>query len=337
MHTSTNSRKTCSKCDKSTGAFSCDGCQQSFCLKHVAEHRQELTSQMDYIEQQHDIFHEDLLNQIQKNNEHILFNQIDQWEKESIYKIEQAAQQARIELHQILDNIIDHGKKLLNKISLELRRARELDDFFEKDLTQWRQQLNNFHTEIERMSTSINIIDDSSTSLIKPMEIVRDQTIKISDTNRSNQFSWLSNVKALFHDRFEKLSLIEHNETKKYSTQAFIKGSIGIIKVNNIDHYIDIENDGLTGKDQDMTRWIIRRDVDKQSKNIYKFPDNFILKYRSNVRILYNKTSDMEEKDKEILIHEDMKFWNIGSHVTTYLIDNNDEEKASIVQILAPL
>ncbi|CAF1169161.1 unnamed protein product [Rotaria sordida] len=169
------------------------------------------------------------------------------------------------------------------------------------------------------------------------MEIVRDQTIKISDTNRSNQFSWLSNVKALFHDRFEKLSSIEHNETKKYSTQAFIKGSIGIIKVNNIDHYIDIENDGLTGKDQDMTRWIIRRDVDKQSKNIYKFPDNFILKYRSNVRILYNKTSDMEEKDKEILIHEDMKFWNIGSHVTTYLIDNNDEEKASIVQILAPL
>ncbi|CAF2759126.1 unnamed protein product [Rotaria sp. Silwood2] len=139
-------------------------------------------------------FYDILLNKTQNQNEHILFNRINQWEKESIYKIEQTAKEARIELHQILDNIIDHGKKSLNKISSELRQAREFDNFFENDLTQWIQKLNNLRTEI------------------------------------------------------------------KYSTR--------IINVNNIDHYIDIENDGSIEKDQTMTEWIIRREVDKQSKSV---------------------------------------------------------------------
>jgi hypothetical protein len=178
MHASTNSKKVCSKCEKGTGAFSCDGCQQSFCLKHVAEHRQELISQMDNVEQEHDIFHEDLLNRTEKQNEHILFNQINRWEKESIDKIQQIAQESRITLKQILDNIINYGQKSLNKISLKLRRARQFDDFFENDLTRWTQQLNHLRAEIECMLNNINITNDHSTSIIKFIKIAHDQTIE---------------------------------------------------------------------------------------------------------------------------------------------------------------
>ncbi len=173
-------KKSCSKCDKGAGAFSCDGCQQSFCLKHVAEHRQELTSQMDNIELEHDIFNEDLLNRTQKQNEHTLFNRINQWERESINKIEQVANESRIALNHILNNIIDHGKTSLNKISLKLRRAREFDDFFENDLVRWTQQLSQLRAEIQCMVNSINIINDNSSSVIKFIKIERDQTIENS-------------------------------------------------------------------------------------------------------------------------------------------------------------
>ncbi len=176
MHATTNSKKSCSKCEKGTGAFSCDGCRQSFCLKHVAEHRQELISQMDNIEQERDVFHEDLLNQTQKQNEHILFNRIDQWEKESINKIQQIAEESRKTLKQMLDNIVNHGQKSLNKISLKLRRAREFDDFFENDLARWKEQLNHLRAKIEYMSNSIDIINVESTSFIKFIKIVHEQT-----------------------------------------------------------------------------------------------------------------------------------------------------------------
>ncbi|CAF1342795.1 unnamed protein product [Adineta steineri] len=331
------SRKSCSKCDKGTGAFSCDGCQQSFCLKHVAEHRQELISQMDNIEFQHDIINEDLVKQVQKQNEHILFEQINQWEKESIDKIEQIAKTSRITLHEILDNIIDHGKKSLNKISIKLRQARELDDFFENDLTRWTQQLNQLRTENECMMNSIHIMNDNSSSVIKLIKITHNQTINNSDKNSPGNFSWLSDMKALFYDQPEKTSSSENNETKKYSTQICTKGSIGIIKVNNMDHYIDVENDGWTNKDQNMAGWTLRRDADRKSRIIYKFPENFILKCQSNVRILCGKKCNTEEKHKEIIIVEISKPWDIGTHVITYLIDDNGEERASVTQTLVPL
>jgi 3-methyladenine DNA glycosylase AlkC len=180
MHTaSSHSKKICSKCEKSAGSFSCDGCGQSFCLKHVAEHRQEIICQMDNIEQEHDIFHDDLLNQAKKQNEHILFNRIDRWEKESIEKIQQTADESRTKLKQILDSIIDYGQKSLNKISLKLRRAREFDDFFENDLNRWTEQINHLRAEIEAMSNSIDITHDNSTSVIQFIKIVHDQTIAI--------------------------------------------------------------------------------------------------------------------------------------------------------------
>lgn len=173
------SKKICSKCEKGAGSFSCDGCQQSFCLKHVAEHRQELIIQMDNIEQEHDSFHDHLLNQTEKQNEHRLFNQIDRWEKESIEKIQQIANESRIALKNMLDSIINYGQKTLNKVSLKLRRARELDDFFENDLDRWTQQINHLRAEIQCMFDSIDITNDHSTSVIQFIKIVNDQTVEI--------------------------------------------------------------------------------------------------------------------------------------------------------------
>ncbi len=53
-------KKSCCKCNKGSGTLTCDECHQSFCFKHVAEHRQELLQQMDNIEQGYEILKRDL-------------------------------------------------------------------------------------------------------------------------------------------------------------------------------------------------------------------------------------------------------------------------------------
>ena len=178
MHVATSqSKKHCSKCEKGAGSFSCDGCGQSFCLKHVAEHRQELTRQMDIIEQEHDILHEDLLNQAKEQDQHPIFRRIDRWEKESIEKIQQTAEKSRSTLKQILNSVGDYGQKSLNKVLVKLRRARESDDFFENDLDRWMQHINRLREEVESMANSIDIAHERSTSAIQLIEIVHDRTV----------------------------------------------------------------------------------------------------------------------------------------------------------------
>ncbi|UJR35714.1 hypothetical protein I4U23_028464 [Adineta vaga] len=308
------SKKICSKCDKGSGAFSCDGCQQSFCLKHVAEHRQELISQMDNIVLEHDITNEDLVNRTKNQSKHLLFERINQWEKESIDKIEHVANESRAQLNQILDNIIDHGKKELNKLSTKFYRARECDDFFENDLARWTQDLNHLRAEIECMTNNINIVNDNSSSMIKLIKILHDETTENTEGSWPGNFSWFSDMKAFLYDRSRKLSINEDNEKKKYSTQTCTKGSIAIIKVNNIDQYVDIENDGDVQQDQNISGWILRRDANRKTKIIYKFPENFILKSRSSIRIYCGIKRNIDKENIEILVHEDSKPWDAGSH-----------------------
>jgi hypothetical protein len=93
---------------------------------------------------------------------------------------------------------------------------------------------------------------------------------------------------------------------------------MAIIKVDNTDHYIDIENSSWGENDQNMTGWSLRCDVNKQSKIIYKFPDDFILKHQSHIRISFDNQRDTTDNDES---------WDI-----IYLIDANGEEKASIIQ-----
>ena len=110
------------------------------------------------------------------------------------------------------------------------------------------------------------------------------------------------------------------------------RDSISIIKVNNHNQYIDIENDGCMEQDQNMSGWVFRRDPDRKTKIIYKFPENFRIKSQSTLRIYFGKKPNTDEDNRETIVNEGSKPWDVGSHIVTYLIDNNNEERASIVQ-----
>jgi hypothetical protein len=148
MATSTSQKSPCATCGKVTGLFTCRGCQKDFCTRHVAEHRQELGKQMDELTFDHDRFRQNLMEQTTEPQSHALMKEIDDWEQESINKIHRAADDAR---KQLQNTISDHATKLteaLSKIADELRKAREDDDFFETDLKQWIDKLDQLKKDL---------------------------------------------------------------------------------------------------------------------------------------------------------------------------------------------
>ena len=87
------SKTTCVKCEKSIGQFKCEGCSQIFCIKHVIEHRQVLTGQLESILLEHDTLQQATNNS--ENQTQFLMNFIKQWEEKSIEKIRWMAKDIR--------------------------------------------------------------------------------------------------------------------------------------------------------------------------------------------------------------------------------------------------
>ena len=76
--TSLKKRKPCAKCSIGKAVATCNGCQQTFCINHFSEHREELSNSMDIISIEHDSLRSDLF---QENFEHPLLSRIDNWER----------------------------------------------------------------------------------------------------------------------------------------------------------------------------------------------------------------------------------------------------------------
>lgn len=91
----------CVKCaTKGVGIFKCQGCSSAFCRRHASEHRTQLGQQLDEIVHEHDQLHQLIIEE--ENDSHSLINQINQWEQNSIGKIQHTAENIRQEIHQYL-------------------------------------------------------------------------------------------------------------------------------------------------------------------------------------------------------------------------------------------
>lgn len=116
--------------------------------------------------------------------------------------------------------------------------------------------------------------------------------------------------------------------TKKMTVQKSARGPIAIDQVDPQGNFIVIENAGSSGKDQDMKGWTLRRKIDSKDDIVYKFPDNFVLKSRSRIRILSRNASRGSNNDRETLVAEGVQTWGTGSNMVTRLLDANGDEKA---------
>jgi chromosome segregation ATPase len=160
----------CATCDKGKGAFRCEGCQQLFCFDHLRDHREQLSVQLEHIEGDHDLLRQTLTEKTHNPQKHLLIKQIDQWEKDSINKIQQTAKECRQILLQHTTEYINQIEINLTKLTDQLRETRQENDFNEIDLNEFKQKLTQLTTELDKPS-NISIQHDSTT-LIKNISVI---------------------------------------------------------------------------------------------------------------------------------------------------------------------
>lgn len=132
----------CIKCPKGRGQVVCGGCQQWFCVKHLLEHRQELSQQMDTVLLEHDQLQQDLTQKDHNNGKHhSLISQIDQWELQSIERIRTVAHKARQQVKESFGVSKSKIEKSLRSITAELHENRQTESYTEIDLMRWTNQL----------------------------------------------------------------------------------------------------------------------------------------------------------------------------------------------------
>jgi DNA repair exonuclease SbcCD ATPase subunit len=146
-------RTRCVKCGKEKATSKCGGCLQDYCYNDRERHRQELSQQLDEVEVNRDLVRQTLTEQTTKSQKHSWIQTIDQWERDSIDIVRQAAEEARQLLFQHITRYdINEMEMKLNKLTNQLRQSREENDFIETDLDQWKEELKQLSNELAKQS-----------------------------------------------------------------------------------------------------------------------------------------------------------------------------------------
>lgn len=172
-------KKPCSKCNKGMGIVTCNGCEQSYCIKHIIDHRKELSIQMDNIGQEYDLLRRDLMQD--DNGLYPLLHRIDLWEQESIRKIRQAAKQVRNDLHECLDRNKNQLKNVFNKLADELQLNQQSENYTEIDFQLWTQQLTELRKALEKTQMLQIAHNDPNLPPIYMIKIREQNGVRLSD------------------------------------------------------------------------------------------------------------------------------------------------------------
>jgi chromosome segregation ATPase len=160
----------CIICGKEKRAVRCEGCSQLFCFDHLPDHRQELSIQLDQIEVNRDLLRQTITEQTTNPKKHSLMKQIDQWEDDSIRKIQEIAKECRQLILQHTTKHIDQIEVNLAKLTDGLRQTRQENDFNEIDLQELKQKLTQLAEELDKPS-NVSIEHDSA-SLVNKISVV---------------------------------------------------------------------------------------------------------------------------------------------------------------------
>jgi DNA repair exonuclease SbcCD ATPase subunit len=265
-------------------------------------------------------------------------------ELEEYYRIktEEIREQAAEQKRKIEEARRSGSVEIMDLSSLKSLLAENRDSYnlLQKEYSDLSNLLRQLEEDYERISLEHNRAQserDRELAELRAQAEQREQAISaILENNVSLRFE-INTYRRLLEveeGRLQKVEVVRVDNTisdvstKKLTVQKTARGPIGIDQVDPQGNFIVIENAGTAGKDQDLKGWTIRRKVDSKDEIVYKFPDNYVLKSRSRVRILSRSASRGSVSEQDILVAEGVQTWGTGSYMATRLVDANGEEKA---------
>lgn len=151
----------CITCKKDKVAYKCNGCLQDFCFNHLNEHREQFGKQLEELENQRNFLRQIHLEEKTYSQKHVSFQQVNQWEQQSILKIKQTANKARESLMEYIDEYIEDIEMKLSKLTKEIKETRDENDFNEIILSELKEKLNELEDDFN-LSSNIIIRRNSS-------------------------------------------------------------------------------------------------------------------------------------------------------------------------------
>ena len=156
-----NTRNQCYSCHKQTRTYLCQGCSQNFCFEDLTKHHQDLHAELEKIENDHGQFRQMIIDQKENIGQSSSIKQIDQWEKDSIDKIQQRAKECREEVIEFKNKCLIKFEDRLNNLMQQIRELRSRNQFNEFDLNLIQSRFRKIREDFEKPK-NISIEQDSS-------------------------------------------------------------------------------------------------------------------------------------------------------------------------------
>ncbi|CAF1022881.1 unnamed protein product [Rotaria magnacalcarata] len=168
--------KQCFICKKQKyNLYPCEGCSEKFCNIDLPKHHQEHVVELEKIVNDCDKLQQNINEQKQDLNHRPLIKQVNEWERDSILKIKQTAEDCRQTLIKSTDENNIEMKKKLNQFITDLRKMRDDDDFNEIHLNKLRVLLEELKNEHEQL-LNVSILEEP-TSFINKISIITTASI----------------------------------------------------------------------------------------------------------------------------------------------------------------
>ncbi|CAF0882836.1 unnamed protein product [Adineta steineri] len=313
-----NIRVQCSVCNKGNTTYLCRGCSKDFCFQHLTEHRQILHRQLDEIINDHDQFQQTIIQQKQNPPNSSLLQQINEWEKNSIEKIQQTAQQCRETLMKLTQKSINDIEKKFTGLSQKLKETREENEFNEIDLDHLQLKLTQV-TEEFLQPLNISIRQDSQ-ELIKKISVISPSEQIQTKKNQYQQFAVTvagGNGKG---DELNQLScpvgMIIDNDKSIYIADYY-NHRIVKWKLNSNTGQIIAGGNGNGNQNNQLN---IPRDIIFDKKN-----NSFIISDLGNKRVI--RYFDQNQTNQQVLISNiDCRGLTIDKNGSIYVSDYENHE-----------
>lgn len=187
---------TCATCHQHAGIFICRGCSTSFCLTHTNEHRDQMIKQMNDLRVLHEKLQEKFQKEIHQTGSQKLLEEIRIWEEQSIGRIRRMAEKLRNEVSKAVPSSTEDWKEQCRRLAEELEQARATDQYFEKELARWKDQLQQMENFLKQQQVFQLYEDQYSIPLVSRMRL---KTTSMSTSATAND------------DRFEENPILKEN------------------------------------------------------------------------------------------------------------------------------
>jgi hypothetical protein len=173
-------------CNKNEAFFTCRGCRQDFCEDHINEHHQSPVKQMDDFLNDHNQLQQMVCEYLKEPCQHPLIQQIDKWERQSIIKIQQAANDGRTKIFNVISDHIISIKKSLENLTKKLDQVRNDEKLAEIFLQQSRDTLDKLKNDLIKPDTIKIRKDDDDIAFISKLVIIIIEPNDLFDRSAGN-------------------------------------------------------------------------------------------------------------------------------------------------------